>query len=259
MATKILESCSQNQNFTNLIAGKKVAIVGPAAYLHRSGRGAQIDSADLVVRVNRGVETTQNHAEDVGRKTDILYSCLLETSRNAGIIEPSLLHQSGVKVICVPGFTCKNFWGTSTYTNHQMIARQTWKKLKNCGLYPPRLIPKKTNSALEEATNTRPNTGFLAIYDLLAAAPRTLAIFGFSFYLDGFFPGTKAGVNQEGFRSEDEFGSLARASKRHNQAALWRYARNTLTKNSRVQLDVELRRILSLETFPSVVKTFKVS
>ena len=76
-----------DQQFYNLIHDNNVVIVGPAAYLEGSKYGNSIEEKDIVVRINRSYETCERIPEDVGNRTDILYSCLLETNRNAGILD----------------------------------------------------------------------------------------------------------------------------------------------------------------------------
>jgi len=244
------ENQTLNYSFSNLIRDKVVTLVGPAAYLSGAGRGIEIDDCDIVVRVNRGIEITERDSIDVGRRTDVLYSCLLETSRNAGEIQISLLKRAKVQMICIPGFKRTNFFGQLSYGSHGEINDDTWAKLRSSNLYPPRIVPEKIAMDLEVATQTRPNTGFLAIYDILEARPRTLRITGFSFYLDGFFPGTKLGVDNEGFEDENSFALQALNSRRHRQSSLWRHAKKTLLCHSHVQLDGVLETILSLKSFP---------
>lgn len=53
--------------------GMSCAIVGPAAYMVGSGLGPEIDSHDVVVRLNSGHEYTALHGKDIGRKTDYIF------------------------------------------------------------------------------------------------------------------------------------------------------------------------------------------
>ena len=89
----------------------------------------------------------------------------------------------------------------------------------------------------------------MSIYDLLSFNPKSLSIYGFSFYLDGFIPGQKLGVEKEKNCSEQEFANLAFNSKRHVQKNMWQYAKDTLLNNSKIKLDDTLKTILSLEEF----------
>ena len=91
--------------FSSLIKGKTVALVGPAEYLMGSNYGKEIDKHDVVVRVNRGIELIEVYENDVGKKSDILYSCLIEKPANAGNINASQLKDNfNVKMVCI--FAC---------------------------------------------------------------------------------------------------------------------------------------------------------
>jgi len=50
-----------------------VAVVGSAAYLKNKGLGKEIDSCDLVVRVNFNALLCDKHPDDIGIKTDVIY------------------------------------------------------------------------------------------------------------------------------------------------------------------------------------------
>ena len=63
----------QNQDYLNFLKDKKVIIVGPAESLLERGDGQFIDSFDVVVRVNRGIEPTLKNNDKLGTRTDILY------------------------------------------------------------------------------------------------------------------------------------------------------------------------------------------
>jgi len=241
-------SPEDNQKFANLIQGKNVVLVGPAAYLEGSRYGKSIDEKDVVVRINRSFETAERMPEDVGSRTDIIYSCLLETHRNAGFLDFEKIKKANVKMICAPGFRYDFQGGINLYSSHIHIEKSTWKKL-NDAKYKVRLVLPNVDEFLKEQTQTRPNTGFLAIYDILAFNPKSLTIHGFTFYLDGFIKGSKEGVEKEKGCSEEEFANLAFKSKRHNQKNMWEFAKKTLPNQTNVILDDTMKKILSLETF----------
>ena len=62
----------------NLVEDKTISLVGPANYMLGSSHGAEIEASDVVVRLNRGFETCKKYTDDLGNRTDILYSCLIE-------------------------------------------------------------------------------------------------------------------------------------------------------------------------------------
>ena len=132
-----------------------------------------------------------------------------------------------------------NFYKAKTFTN------KTVNEIKS--RMPLRIVSHVFHTELAKKVQSRPNTGYLAIYDLLRFNPRSLSIYGFSFYLDGFIPGCKSGIEEEKNVSEDEFANMAFNSKRHNQKNMWSHAKNTLINNPTVRLDQTLEKILNLK------------
>jgi hypothetical protein len=65
-----------DSNFSNLVAGKRVAFVCPSPHLRGQKMGAKIDSYDLVVRVNQHYHMAESDWEDYGSRIDILMNCL---------------------------------------------------------------------------------------------------------------------------------------------------------------------------------------
>jgi len=233
-------------DFKELIQNKKVALVGPAQYLVGSGYGKEIDEHDIVVRINRGIELVFDHTEDIGRKADILYSCLIEKPANAGKLDGQILKEKyGVKCLVTPPES--TFGGISHSTGfHHLVDMKTVKDISNH--MSIRIVEHTFHTYLAKKISCRPNTGFLAIYDLLMQRPEKLSIYGFSFYLDGFIPGCKEGIIQEQNKNERQFAEQCFTSKRHVQENMWSFAKETILNNNRVSLDPVLHKILNLES-----------
>ena len=85
--------------YSNFIEGKNVAIVGPASYLLDLNIGDYIDSFDIVLRINRGLELIPAYSQQLGTRTDILYHCLLESPDNGGTIDINFYKKNGFKEI----------------------------------------------------------------------------------------------------------------------------------------------------------------
>ena len=170
-------------DFDNMISGKSVALIGPALYLTDSGYGDEIDSNDVVIRLNRGIELVNKHSQDIGTRTDILYSCLIEKPANAGKLDIELMDDLGIKMIVAPPHS--DFVGVAHQTKfHQLV---NYSKISNIAKeIPVRIIDHVFHTELAKEVSCKPNTGFLAIFDLLRYKPKSLSIYGFSFYLDGF-------------------------------------------------------------------------
>ena len=227
------------------LKNKTVALVGPASYMVGSKLGAQIDSHDIIVRLNRGIESIHEYRADVGLRTDILYSCLIEKPGNAGQYNPeNLIKEFNIKAVVAPPHS--NFKGISHSTAlHELVDNKKASILAN--LVPLRIVDHDFHNKLAIAVQCKPNTGFMAIYDLIRQGIDRLTIYGFSFYLDGFIPGCKNGVEIEQGMSEQAFAEKCFNSKRHIQENMWLYAKQTLLKHPRVDLDPVLQKILNLE------------
>jgi len=233
--------------FKNFLKDKKVALVGPAKYMTNQKLGKEIDEHDVVVRLNRGYELVQDYYTDIGRKTDVLYSCLIERAGNAGKLDPeSLKNKYGVEYIVAPPES--DFSGISHSTVlHYLVDRDKIKDIKK--LIPVRIVDHKFHTVLAKKVNCKPNTGFMAIYDLLLQQPSSLSIYGFSFYLDGFMEGCKSGIQGEEGKTENQFAEKCFVSKRHVQKNMWEFCKKTLLNNPQIILDPTLKNILQLETF----------
>jgi hypothetical protein len=234
-----------NKSLRSLISGKKIALVGPAQYMENSNLGKEIDEHDIVVRINRGIESIDIYSKDIGAKTDVYYSCLIERAQQTGVLNiDDLKNKYKIKHIVAPPES--NMKGISFETKfHSLVDKEKIKNIND--IIPVTIVDHQFHTLLAEKVKCKPNTGFMAIYDLLRMNPSSLSIYGFSFYLDGFLPGQKSGVEQEKNCSEQEFADMAFNSKRHIQKNMWEYAKTTLLKNKNVILDNNLERILKLD------------
>lgn len=231
--------------FEKFIKEKTVSLVGPASYMMGSDHGEQIDSDDVVIRINRSYESVDVFSRDIGKRTDILYSCLIEKNANAGMLDRDVLVSKGIKYICAP--PASDMKGQSNKTTlHSLIdvdkIRDISKKI------PIRVVDHIFHNQLAREVNCRPNTGFMAIYDILRCSPKKLSLYGFSFYLDGFIKGVKSGIEIEQNKTPEEFTTQCFTSKRHVQENMWNFAKKTLVENSAVNLDPVLARILEMES-----------
>jgi hypothetical protein len=232
-----------NISFEEFIKDKKVAIVGPAKYLMGSEYGLEIDNHDVVVRINRSIETCDKFEKDVGKRSDVIYNCLIEKPENAGLISVDYFKSKQIKYVCIPPHSSMSGIGQGNNLSSG-INRTTFRNVSEN--FNTRIIDYKLNNKIAKDIHCRPNTGFLAIYDLLSKKPSSLSIYGFSFYLDGFIKGSKSGIDDY---DEEKFALKCFNSKRHVQKNLWSYASKTLLDNENVKLDDYLYFILNMKEF----------
>ena len=114
------------------VNGKSVAVVASAKYLSNFNFGDEIDSHDIVIRINKGIDiVNKNSKKFIGAKTDILYHCLLEDPENStgpkfGFIDPIKWEKAGVKsVVCLPN---SNMAGVAT-GNHLSPLDRDWETM----------------------------------------------------------------------------------------------------------------------------------
>ena len=232
-----------------LFEDKTVALVGPAKYMERMKLGDEINNHETVVRINRSWESIDGYGDNIGNRTDVLYSCLIEKPANAGFIDIEKYKENNIKLICAP--PASDMKGLSDRTSlHHLIDIEKIKLLSQ--EIPVRVVDHVFHNELSRRVDCRPNTGYVAIYDILRMNPKKLSIYGFSFYLDGFVSGVKSGIVEEQNKSEEEFADQCFNSKRHVQKNMWKFAKDTLLQNKKVFLDPELKKILGL---PSLDKS----
>lgn len=234
-----------DEKYKTYLDGKSVALVGPASYLTDIYLGKVIDSYDVVVRINRGVELIDKYSDHIGTRTEILYNCLIEHPDNGGKIDVAFLKDNGVEWIStIPGSeadgTCKS------NKLHNMVKMRTVFKTKlNFKFH---VMDFMNYGALNKKVESRANTGFAAIFDLLDHGVGTLFITGFSFYLDDFMSGYKSGCE----RDEQQFAIDCFNSNRHKQSPQWSFLKESLGKYHNIKVDPVLSVILDLNSLSRV-------
>lgn len=236
-----------DKRYKDYLKGKSVALVGPAEYLTKLDTGDYIDSFDIVVRINRGTEIVDKYSNNIGKRTDILYSCLIKSPDNGGDIKVKEYLKSGVKWIAtIPSSDINGVCKSNKL--HKMVSWFTVAKLKrNFNFH---IMDYRKYSVVNENVESRANTGFSAIFDLLNHDVSNLYITGFSFYLDNFISGYKQGCA----RNEGEFAKQCFASKRHKQEPQWRFLKKIVKNDERIEVDVILQKILNMDDLSRDVK-----
>jgi hypothetical protein len=233
---------------SKFLKNKKIIIVGPSASSLINKNGNFFDSFDIVIRVNRGVEPTKLYPEFIGKRTDILYNCMLEKPDNGGIIDVELLKNNNVKyVIYHPDVS---FEGICVNRPPKTLNMNTINKLHSNNINT-QMIDSNFYNSISKQVNCRPNTGFIALFHLLSFDIKELYITGYTFYLDGFMNGYKDHVDKEQFRDK------CFKSKRHNQKNLWKFLKEQKQKDSRIKTDKYLERILNLDNLNNDEETIK--
>lgn len=154
---------------------KKVAIVGGADSVLKEKLGDYIDSFDVVVRINKGVEVIEEQHEYVGEKTDVLFHCLFEDITKGGSpLTFELWKKWDVKQIV--------FSHNFMYTHYAMSYMYNYYR-KNKGRFKIAQLPVKLyRDNMNAIRPYGPTTGFVAINTILNCKPKELYITGITFF-----------------------------------------------------------------------------
>ena len=153
-------------NIQNLFENKNVCIIGPAKNLINKNEGINIDSYDIVCRINSSYIINKELIKDYGSRTDILFSTCNHTVSEA--VKNNINYLKNCKVII--NRTNKN--------HHGILACDIISKVTN------NTIPFYQVSDNFYEKNKGLNTGILSILFLLSLEIKTLYIAGFDFYIN---------------------------------------------------------------------------
>lgn len=188
-----------NLEYKNFIENKKIAIVGPASYLEGKNMGTEIDSHDIVIRLNLGQSLTVNK-EDYGEKTDVIY--MNQFLKKELGLELSSFVTDKVKFLCFQSFYLKdmpcNFCGQKIDSGEVYIDRHSYIITQqgasyryayhwNCSVYTDYnvssiKIVNIESTPLLKFIGELPSILSCAVYNLLALNPSSISIYGCDFY-----------------------------------------------------------------------------
>ena len=168
---------SDNKEIQNLIENKRVCIVGPANYLNSLNIGDKIDNYDTIVRFNKGYNLIKQ-PNVFGSRTDILYHCVCQNVDNGGPITTEMIKQYKI-VFSYPILTTSD---KSSFNNGNTNVYNQLPKF----ISKKNIVNKKNYLEWENDIGCRPNTGIIAILDILNMKPKELYITGFTLFKDGY-------------------------------------------------------------------------
>lgn len=145
------------------LAGGHVALIGNARALADTGHGAEIDAADLVVRINRApMPSAKSH----GARTDWLALATRLSGEDRARIAPSRI----------------------LWMSHKR-KRLDWPTASSIGFY---LHPLVDFQALQDSLGAPPTTGAMMIGLLLKSDLASLTLYGFDFFASQSLSGRRS-------------------------------------------------------------------
>lgn len=181
MAARVFQSVKTTHAssiFSDLVAGRTVAVVGNGPGEVGKGLGKEIDSHDIVVRFNSFV--TEGYEADYGTRTDIWSKASIDhiVHDRVATVTSMVIHDRNLERDSLkPGYV------------------EAASEMLNRGL-PVDYYPLESRAALAKVGCKSPTTGFLMIETLRRAAPKYIDVYGFSFLVDGASQDTYSNLEQ---------------------------------------------------------------
>lgn len=167
------------RSFQQAVSGKTIALVGNAQSILNSNKGTEIDSCDLVVRMNSGFVLAP---ECQGSRTDVVF-----TSIPIPLID--LLSRFAPEIVV---------WATSK--------RSRIPNIYNTQNFDFCLHPLLSWWALRIQLGSRPSTGAIAAHFLAASCrPKLVRTFGFDHFKSKTFYETRTDIGPHSANSEEQF------------------------------------------------------
>lgn len=158
------------KQYKDYLSGKRVAIVGPSKSVMLQEDGELIDSYDVVVRLNNMLDISDEHKKYFGSRTDVVYATLDDPPKQIA------LQCAKAKV----KFLSSSYPADEWFFKQRMLKNITF--LKNVKYFSTVTMPSQPYWKIKKEMNSRPNTGFCAIIDLLSSDLQELFIVGIDFY-----------------------------------------------------------------------------
>ncbi len=209
-----------------LLDGRDVVIVGPSKSLIGRGTGLQIDNFDTVVRLNKSVPLNKSLSVDIGSRTDILYHCLDEPRKSKVNVDDYIKDELKYIVCSYPKLSY-------TKSNINYFARINKDRI------PFMATDLKVFNELQDELKTRPNTGLLALVDLLGYDINRLYITGFCFYRHAYYAGYSNMPESQHKRALE--------SPAHDHEIQMKYWAKLYKEDKRIVIDAVLKGIFESE------------
>jgi len=265
-----IKSSNVDPALSEYLKGKRVAYVGPAPYLQNQGNGPEIDSYDVVVRIQHGIP----NPKDYGTRTDIIQSCL-----NSNYGPPLVKHLRSLESPDQPRFVICND------TASQMKANGEWALTNE--VYEPIFADLKipfVNLRNEDDTwdrwvlyweiyakqhierfaageftvySANFNSGYGAINMLLSYPLKELAVFGLDFYNAGVPQTDEEKYHKQYTDTYGKSGTPMGPDKMlHDQLSQMMHCKNVLLKDSRFKLDTPVLNMLNSDSVAKRINDF---
>lgn len=221
-------------NYDDIISffdGKSIAIIGGADSVFAEKKGAYIDSFDIVVRINKGIESDTKNSEYLGERTDILFQGLDDLPHCCGKVEPIEWLKKGVKSVIFP------------YNGIAQLNSIDRYVVRAKGKLPLYQVSEKKLKEIKNIIKSNPTTGFSAIYLLSRVNYQKIYITGFTFYKTPY---------RKGYNESKSYKQLLTSMKDHDPDMEYNVVKQIYENKKNIEVDKVLEAIFETEALSIV-------
>lgn len=229
-----------DKSYNKFLKDKRVIVVGPSPSLEGSSKGKEIDSYDIVVRVNKAFPIEKGLETDIGSRTDIHYHCLCEEMHCGGPVFYKEMKEENVFVSCP----------YPKYVYPFTIDVKRFEQNNKQWDLDFHVIDTDYYLGIANMIGTRANSGILTILDLLCYDIKELHVTGFTFFRDGWRKSykdhTKIFGEEEGKKKEEQW-LKGEFEGNHLQKPQEDLVREIYLNDNRVTIDKVMKEILEVK------------
>ncbi len=247
---KNFNSLVSEESIRNFFKGKRVAIIAPSPSVRENPNGDEIDKYDIIVRINKNWKYSQDLNKYVGTRTDIVYNCINPDPECGGTIDFDYV-KSNLKYIAVSIPIIHNqHHRDAMFHNNNMINKYRQFVNDNNNRVNHYIINKNLYNMYDNILKSRPNTGFMAILDILSYDIKELYIKGFTFFKDGYLSNYRNSVFGKKTDEKSSGAAVITAIRQHKNHDIERqidlFKKIYNGKRSIIKLDGAMKRILNI-------------
>lgn len=238
-------------NIRNFFKGKRVAIIAPSPSVRETENGDEIDKYDIIVRINKNWKYSPELNKYVGTRTDIVYNCINPDPECGGNIDFDYV-KNNLKYIAIsiPVINDQQHRDRMFHNNNVMDQYRQFV-LNNNNRVKYYIVNKNLYNMYDNILKSRPNTGFMAILDILSYDIKELYIKGFTFFKDGYlsnYRNTVFGEKTDEKSSASKVNNAIHQRGNHDIDKQINLFKNIYEKNkNKIKIDPAMKRILNIK------------
>lgn len=219
------------------IRGKRVVVVGPAPSIVGSCQHDLIESYDVVVRLNHALPVPDSMQQDIGSRTDVLYS----TVKKKSILQDFEMLNQLVRWIVCPYANVKPF---DKYMHEFDDATLNFNLPFVCA------YDKEQYKSIESSMGTRPMISLSAIQHLLFCEASEIHITGLTFGMatsgnkGGYYEDYKNKNDYKGEATEKEVVAIIDRCGVHDIQKHVEYLRQLMTSHPHITCDKAMKEVI---------------